>query len=120
MTLRQQLKRLAEGLRGTLESFLLEDGSRHYYDPTSGERFLHSMDCLRAQGTHEPYPEAPETVKAITRARDRRAAFEQVYGDGDFATCPYDKEALVERGELVPRSMVAGREMGEPVEDLSE
>ena len=29
-------------------------------------------------------------------------------------------EALVERGELVPRSLVAGRELGEVLEDLSE
>jgi hypothetical protein len=35
---------------------------------------------------------------------------------------PYEAEALIERGELVPRSMVAARELGEPseAEDLSE
>jgi hypothetical protein len=71
MALRQQLKRLEEALRGTLESFVLEDDSRHYYDPTSGERFLHSMNCLRAQHDGKPFPEPPETFKAITRARDR-------------------------------------------------
>jgi hypothetical protein len=122
MTLRRQLKRIEQSLRGTLGSFVLEDGSRYYYDPTSAECFLHSMDCLRAQGECEPFPEPPETVKAIARARDRRAAFEQVYGSeaGDFVVCPYEREALVERGELVPRSMVAGRELGEPLEDLSE
>jgi len=32
----------------------------------------------------------------------------------------YDLEALVERGELVPRTFVAGQEVGERVEDLSE
>ena len=33
---------------------------------------------------------------------------------------PYDSEALIERGEFVPVSMVAGRELGERAEDLSE
>jgi hypothetical protein len=119
MTLRQQLKRIEQGLHGTLESFILVDGSRHYYNPTSGERFLHSMNCLRAQGDGKPFPEPPETIKALVRARDRGAALNQVYG-GTFDIFPYDKQVLVERGELVPRSMVAGRELGEPLEDLSE
>jgi hypothetical protein len=121
MTLRGQLKRLEQSLRGTLESFVLEDGSRHYYDPTSGECFLHSMDCLRAQGEGETtFPEPPETIKAITRARDRAAALNQLYLDGSFGVFPYDVDALLERGELVPRSMVAGRELGEVLTDLSE
>jgi hypothetical protein len=63
---------------------------------------------------------APQTVRAILRAKDRAAALAQIYGGGDFDTFPYDKEALVERGELVPRSMVVGRELGEPLPDLSE
>ena len=33
---------------------------------------------------------------------------------------PYDTEALVERGEFVPVSMVVGRQLGEVAEDLSE
>src|ERR671921_20481 len=33
---------------------------------------------------------------------------------------PHEREALLERGELVPHSLVAGRELGEPLEDLSE
>jgi hypothetical protein len=47
-------------------------------------------------------------------------ALEQVYGSGSFVIFPYDTEALVERGELVPRSMVVGKELGEPLPDLSE
>ena len=39
MTLRGKLTQLEQALRGTLESFALEDGSRHYYNPTSGEFF---------------------------------------------------------------------------------
>jgi hypothetical protein len=94
MTLKGQLKRLEQSLRGTLENFVLEDGSRYYYDPTSAERFLHSMDCLRAQGEGETiFPEPPETVKAIARARDRRTVLNQLYPPGSFGVFPYDVEA---------------------------
>jgi hypothetical protein len=121
MGLRGWLKRLERGAREDLASFALEDGGRHYYDPQSGECFLQSMDCLRAQGNCEPFPEPPETLKAIARAKDRRAALEQLYPNGSFDIFPYEPEALVERGELVPRSLVAGRELGDgPIPDLSE
>jgi hypothetical protein len=118
---RDKLRRLEQAARGHLESFELEDGSHCYYDPASAEVFLHSMDCLRAQGDGgTTFPEPPETVRAITRARDRAAALEQVYGSGSFVIFPYDTEVLVERGELVPCSMVVGRELGERLPDLSE
>jgi hypothetical protein len=103
MTLRGRLKSLEEGMRGHLESFVLEDGSRHYYNPTSGELFLFSVECVRIQGTGKPWPETPEPIKAIAKARDRREAFEQVPTGGLF---PFDKDALVERGELVRRSLI--------------
>jgi hypothetical protein len=119
--LRDKLRRLERGAQSSLKSFVLEDGSRHYFDPASGECFLHSMDCLRAQGEGKTsFPEPPETVKAMARARDRRAALNQLYPNGSFGVFPYEAEALVERGELVPRSLVAGRELGEPLPDLSE
>jgi hypothetical protein len=118
--IRGWLKRLERDARKDLASFALEDGSRYYYDPQSGDCFLHSMDCLRAQGDGEPFPEPPETLKAIARARDRRAALSQLYPGGSFGVFPYEPEALIERGELVPRSLVAGRELGEPLEELSE
>jgi hypothetical protein len=89
MGLRGWLKRLERDARGDLESFVLMDGSRYYYNPISGECFLHSMDCLRAQHYGTPYPEPPETLKAITRARDRRAALSQLYS-GTFDIFPYD------------------------------
>jgi len=117
MGLKGWLKRLERDARGELANFILEDGSRHYYDPTSGEIFLHGMDCLRAQYAGVPFPEPPETIKALCRARDRAAALEQAAG-GTFSISPYDKQALVEHGQLVPRSLVAGRELtGEPLED---
>ena len=120
MGLKDKMRRLEDVLSDQLESFELEDGSRFYFDPTSGERFLHSMSCLRTQGEGKTtFPEPPPVVKAIVRARDRAAAFEKVYS-GDFTVTPYDTEVLIERGEFVPVSMVVGRELGEPAEDLSE
>lgn len=117
MGLRGWLKRLERDARGDLASFVLVDGSRYYYDPTSGEIFLHGMDCLRAQYNGEPFPEPPETIRALTRARDRAAALEQVAG-GTFSMFPYDRRVLRERAILEPRSLVAGRELtGEPIED---
>jgi hypothetical protein len=118
--LRNKLRKLERGAREDLASLILADGSRYYFNPTSAEIFLHSMGCLRAQGECEPFPEPPETVKAIARARDRRAALNQLYPSGTFGFFPYDAQALVERGELVPRSLVAGRDLGEPLPDLSE
>jgi hypothetical protein len=117
--LKSKLRQLERSSRDGLGSFILEDGSRYYFNPESGECFLHSMDCLRAQGECEPFPEPPETLKAIARARDRGAALNRLYG-GTFDVFPYEVEALVELGELVPRSVVVGRELGEPVGDLSE
>jgi len=107
MSLRGWIKRLERRAREGLASFILEDGSRYYYNPTSAECFLHACDCVRAGYEGEPFPEPPETIKALTRARDRGAALEHVVGD----TFPYDRQALIERGELVPRSMVADREL---------
>jgi hypothetical protein len=80
------------------------------------------MACFRAEYDGEPSPEPTATIKALTRARNRAAALEQVAG-GTFGVFPYDKDRLVDHGELVPRSMVAGRELGEasePPQDLSE
>jgi hypothetical protein len=54
------------------------------------------------------------------RGRDRGTALSQLYPNGSFGVFPYEPETLVERGELVPRSMVVGRELGEPLADLSE
>jgi hypothetical protein len=120
MGLRSWLKRVEHSARGTLASFELEDGSRFYFDPEQGEVFLHTCECLRAQGEGATaFPEPPPVVQAIARAKDRRAAFERVYS-GDFSVLPYDRDALIERGELVPVSMVVGVALGEVLPDLSE
>jgi hypothetical protein len=104
--LRGRLRRLERNASEDLSSFVLEDGSRYYFDPTSGELFIFGVECVRIQGTGKSWPEIPETIKALAKARDRRAAFEQVPTGGLF---PFDKDALIERGELVRRSLTYGR-----------
>jgi hypothetical protein len=67
------------------------------------------------------FPEPPPTLKAVARARHREAALNQVLGGASFVLFPYDYEALVERAELLPRSLVEGHKLGEgPLPDLSE
>jgi hypothetical protein len=111
--LRGKLRRLERGAREGLGSFVLEDGSRHYFNPESPECFLHACDCVRAEAKGEPFPEPPETIKALTRARNRAAALEATCGGG-FGLFPYEREALLERGELVPVSWIHS------IEDMSE
>src|SRR5215213_1750689 len=100
-------------------------GNSHYI-PESSECFLHACACIRAGYEGEPFPEPPQTIKALTRARNGAAGLDTVCGGGgaSLGLFPYEREALLERGELVPRSLVAalvaGRELGEPLEDLSE
>ena len=81
MGLRGWIKRLERGARGDMPSFVLMDGSRHYYDPASGELFLHWCACLRA-GNPDKWPEPPEVYKKLTEARDPEAAGEQLIGGG--------------------------------------
>ncbi len=113
MGLGGKLRRLERGAREDLASFILEDGSRYYFNPESGECFLHACACIRAGYEGEPYPEPPQTIKALTRARNRTAALEATCGGG-FDLFPYEREALVERGELVPALWI------HPIEDMSE
>src|SRR5215216_7710656 len=112
MGLRGKLRRLERNANEDLASFVLEDGSR-YYNPTSAECFLHACACVRAGSEGEPFPEPPETIKALTRARNRAAALEATCGGG-FGLFPCEREALLERGELVPALWI------HPIEDMSE
>ena len=103
MGLKDRLKRLARG-PGGLASFVLTDGNRYYFDPKSGELFLHAAACLRADFAGRGRPAPPATLLALCKARDRAAAIEKIATRGLF---PYEVEAIVERGVLVERSMVA-------------
>ena len=121
MPLRNWIKRIEKAARGNLESFELLDRSRYYFDPLSGELFLHWCDCIRA-GNPPDWPEPPEVVRKLCEAKDvRRALDEVVEGGGAFSTFVYDTEVLINERRLEPRSLVAGREPhDQDVEDLSE
>ena len=120
MGLRDELRRVRASLHDELASFDLADGSRFWYDPyaVGAELFVHGCACLRA-GAPENRPEPPEILRALVKAKDRRAAFTAVVPNP--VLFPFGREALVERGELVHRSLVAGRDADESApSDLSE
>ncbi len=123
MGLRGKLKSLEKALRGNLDSFELSDGTRYYFslEETWETAFIHMTDCLRAQAEGVSFPEPPEICHAIARAKDRRGALEAIGGGRSALLLPYERDALVERGELIERSMVRGHELGEgPLLDRSE
>jgi hypothetical protein len=121
MATRAKLRRLQKLLRGNLEVIPQRDGSTAYFDPgeTVRDVFGYLSNSMRADYAREPRPEPPECLKAVAGAKDRRDALERVLQGCSFL--PVDEEALVERGEFVPRSLVAGRKYGdfEGLEDLS-
>jgi len=103
-------------MQGKLGSFELQEGGRYWFDSCSAhiELFGHAMNLLIADYKGEPRPDPPEILRALTRAKDRKAALEGLYPSrGSMLFSVYDMEALVERGELVPRPFVAGGEIGE-------
>ena len=122
MALRDRLRRLEKTMQGKLAHFELEDGQRFYFDPQEAFKatFLYFSDSMRADWKREARPEPPALLKAVADAKDRVEALEIVMGGSSFLAL--DREALVERGEFVPRSLVAGREYGDlgVSEDLSE
>jgi hypothetical protein len=118
MTLKGQLRRLERGLRGTLESFVLEDGTRYYFDPieTYKELFLHAVDVQL--GEAEKWPEPPEVYRKMCEARDPAAVLERFRPENPQSafvdpTVLFETDALVNERRLVPISY-------EPPEDLSE
>jgi hypothetical protein len=120
---RRRLQRLERAVRGKLGYFELQGGSRYWFDPGSPpiELFGHASKSLRADYNCEPRPDPPEILRALTHAKDRKTALERLYPEGGgMLFCAYDLEALAERGELVPRSFVTSREVGERVEDVSD
>ncbi len=119
MGLKGELQRLRAALRGSLSSFELAGGSKYWYSEEQAfeDLFMFGSECMKA-GRVEDRPEPPEIVQALARAKDRRAAFESLEPIPFF---PYEDEPFVERGELVHRSLVAGRDVDESTcADLSE
>jgi hypothetical protein len=102
---RTLLKRLEYKLRGDLASFVLMDGSTHYFNPGGGELFLHTTECIRADYAGRPRPAPTATLLALCKARDRESAVTKVATSRLF---PYDRAVLIEHGELVaPRSVAS-------------
>jgi hypothetical protein len=116
-----RLRKLEKSMQGTMDSFVLRDGQRFFFDKNEAfsQAFLFFSDSMRAAHSGEPRPEPPPILEAISNARDRGAALSLALG-GFSHLLPVDEGALVERGEFVHRSLVVGRELGEPLEDLSE
>ncbi len=122
MSLRGKLDRLQKAMRGNLEYFELADGGRHWYSPEAAVRelFSHSMDSLTADCRGEPRPGPPPLLVTVARAKDRRAALGALPLTKYPWPRPFDLEALVERGELVPRSLGVSRKAVDPAKDVSE
>jgi hypothetical protein len=124
--LQDKLRRLEREAEGELEHFELQSGEKFYFgrEEADTQLFTWGYDCACAD-TVEERPEPPPVIEALTQARDRRRALGKVYPSfagghpADFVLIPFDIDAYLERGELVHRSLVAGRELDEPVEDLS-
>jgi hypothetical protein len=106
-SLKGRLKNLRRRTAPVLDSFEFEDGGRFYYNPTDATLFVHAGACARAEYRGDPLPEAPPLLRAIAAAKDRRRALEEA--GSDFALGFYDVEALVDRGELVPRAQKLAR-----------
>ncbi len=119
-----RLRKLEKSMRGTMDSFVLRDGQRFFFDKNEAfsQAFLFFSDSLRADNNGEPRPDPPPILEAISNARDREDALSRALG-GFGGLLPIDRDALIERGEFVPRSLLAGVELedlGEPLVDLSE
>jgi hypothetical protein len=116
MGLREKLRRLEEAANGEIESFELRDGSRFYYDylQTTKEMFLHSVKCHTADTLEEWPAPLPIHVKLL-EAKDPAAVLRRFDppGGAQFASLPYDRDALISERRLV--ALYTG-----PVEDLSE
>ncbi len=117
MGLKGKVARLQALLRGQLASFELADGSRYFYEPEKAwtELFRDHSDSMRADHRSEPRPDPPPILEALARAKDRRSAVERLYASDPAPPTAYDLEELVERGELVPRSFLAGHSHEESV-----
>lgn len=122
MALRNRLRRLERNARGGMVSIELRDGSRHWFEPGEvwREVFSHGTDCLRADYAAKARPEPPTILQAVARAKDRRSALERLYAPGLHPFLVYEPEALVERGEFVPRSLLAGKTYAESLVVLAE
>ena len=104
MATRGKLRRIEKALRGNVGAIELTDGTTFYFDPQAviEEMFAFFSASLRGVYHGKKRPEPPEVIRAIAKARDRKRAYRTVFPDG-AAFMVLDEEALVGRGEIVPR-----------------
>lgn len=103
------MRRLEREAEQGMSSFELTNGRRYLFDPEEAGKitFLYFAHSLNADYLREPRPEPPDLLKAVADAKDRGGALYRVMGTATHL--PVDREALVERGEFLPRSLVVGR-----------
>jgi len=116
--LKSRLRQIEKAAHGHLGCIELEDGSRHYYDPEQAaiEFFGYLIDCLHAQYEGRKRKDPPEIIYAVAEAKNRQAAFLQLRPGGRAALFPLEVDALIQRGAIVHRSLVAGCELGDPLD----
>jgi hypothetical protein len=106
-----------------MDSFVLRDGTRYYFDKNEAfsQAFLFFSGSMKADHSGAARPDPPPILEAISNARDREDALSLALG-GLSHLLPVDREALIQRGEFVPRSLVAGVEYEDlgVLEDLSD
>jgi hypothetical protein len=116
MGLKDQLRRLKRDARGDLESFVLLDGSRYYYNTTEADKqlFLHAYDLQLGRR-----PEPPEVLTKLCQARNPAAVLERFRPERpeqafmDLAAC-YDIDALIKDRRLVPYEVDPPQDLSEP------
>jgi hypothetical protein len=116
MGLRDQLRRLKRDARGALESFVLLDGSRYYYDKSEVDKQLFIHTYYLQIGRR---PEPPEVLTKICQARNPAAVLERFRPERPeqafvgLAAC-YDIDALVKDRSLVPYEVDPPQDLSEP------
>jgi hypothetical protein len=114
MGLRAKLARLEKAMQRNLSSIELANGGRFWFDPQESgiELFKYLSDSLHAVYHGSPRPEPPPLLRSVAAARDRREAFSRICSGGVVPSLPVDMEALIERGEFVPRPLVRSKASG--------
>ena len=100
---RSTIRRLQQALRGNLESFVLLDDSRYYYDPQEVHKRLFLAAYDLALGKE---PEPPELYRKLTQAKDPDAVLKRLEPESTEAfvnpAAMYDRDALINERRLVP------------------
>ncbi len=108
-SLRSWLRKLEREAKGeALLHIPQEFGSDFVQDRSeaAAELFSYYCECALADGAGEPRPEAPDVLRAVANACDRRAALANVMQGYRFL--PVSATTLIEEGLLEPVSLVAG------------